>query len=202
MATTNTSPTTNIAAQKATIQAIYRKLVDGIQSELAGVDPFVIANQTISRADLLKRFEDRIAASEASKSARSAWRTAVESERTLAQAVEPLRAGIKRLLQMRFGPKSNKLQDFGFTPAKTPKKTAQAKATGVVKAKATRAARGTKGAVQKKAIKGAVTGVAVTPITATQQPAAGGGGGGPSVPAAGPATPTTAPAAAPSPKPS
>jgi hypothetical protein len=54
------------------------------------------------------------------------------------------------------GPKSNKLQDFGFTPLKTPKKSVASKATGVAKAKATRAARGTKGKNQKKLIKGAL----------------------------------------------
>ena len=67
-----------------------------------------------------------------------------------------------------FGTAPDVLADFGLHPkARTPL-TAEAKTAAAAKRKATRAARHTTGAKQKKSVKGAVTGILVTPITAGQ----------------------------------
>jgi hypothetical protein len=58
------------------------------------------------------------------------------------------------------------LADFGIHPKTRAPLTVEAKAAAAAKREATRTARGTKGSVQKKGIKGAVIGVTVTPITA------------------------------------
>jgi hypothetical protein len=58
------------------------------------------------------------------------------------------------------------LADFGIHPkARTPP-TVEASLAAVAKRRATRAARRTMGSQQKKAVKGDVTGVVVTPTTA------------------------------------
>ena len=59
------------------------------------------------------------------------------------------------------------LADFGINPKARAPLTVEAKAAAAAKRAATRAARHTMGSQQKKAIKGDVTGVLVTPITST-----------------------------------
>ena len=76
-----------------------------------------------------------------------------------------------------FGNTPDVLADFGVPPKKAPTPpSAETKLAAVAKREATRAARGTKGSVQKKSVKGNVTGVVVTPVTApapaSPQPAA------------------------------
>jgi len=85
------------------------------------------------------------------------------------------------------------LADFGLTARKVRVITPEQKAVAAAKAKATREARGTKGKVQKKAVKGAVTArLVVTPLAGSQAPAQA------TAPAAAPApVAATAPAAAP-----
>jgi hypothetical protein len=58
------------------------------------------------------------------------------------------------------------LADFGIHPKTAAPLTVDAKAVAVAKRAATRAARHTMGSQQKKGVKGAVTGVAITPIPA------------------------------------
>jgi hypothetical protein len=71
-----------------------------------------------------------------------------------------------------FGSSPTVLADFGLAPKKARKPlTPEQKAAASAKAKATRAARGTKGPVAKLAITGNVTGITVTPITAPVAPA-------------------------------
>ena len=66
-----------------------------------------------------------------------------------------------------FGNAPETLADFGVPPKKAPKPpTAETKAAAAVKRMATRKARGTCGSQHKKLVKGNVTGVVVTPITA------------------------------------
>ena len=57
------------------------------------------------------------------------------------------------------------LADFGLSPRKVAVVSPEARVAAVAKTKATRAARHTMGAKQKKAIQGDVTGVLITPIT-------------------------------------
>jgi hypothetical protein len=68
-----------------------------------------------------------------------------------------------------FGNQPDVLADFGLVPRKAPTPlTVEQKAAAAAKRKATRAARNTMGAVQKKKVVGTVTGVTITPITAPE----------------------------------
>ena len=98
-------------------------------------------------------------------------------------------------LKAAYGSSPDVLADFGISrKARTPL-TVDAKAAAAAKRAATRAARHTMGTTQKKAVKGDVTGVTVTPITApppiVPKPT-------PPAPAT-PPTPAVSPAAAPKP---
>jgi hypothetical protein len=114
--------------------------------------------------------------------------------------VLPLARAYANTLIAANGSASSVLADYGLTPRKArAPMTTDKQAAAVAKRNATRAARHTMGSVQKKAVKGDVTGVNVTPVTSatptpTTPPAnpvtpASGGGGQVTTPAA-PATAT------------
>jgi hypothetical protein len=155
----------NIAAQKADLVAGYRALVDAMTTELPDVTSVLVAKVSYTKADLIKEFQARIDAWEATKNARMTLHTMVAAERQVQLQVVPLRAGMKAFLSLRFGKNSPEIQKFGFTQIKKTQKTVQAKATGVANAIATRAARSTMGKKQKSAISG-------TPMTVVAEPAA------------------------------
>jgi hypothetical protein len=132
------------------VEAQFTALVNGITTVLIDVTQFVFASGTIAKADLVNRFSSRIAAAENTKAARLALHNAVAAEAKVAAEVAPYRIDMRNYLIMRYGKSSPMLQTFGFTQAKAPQKSAAAKAAGVAKARATRAAIGTKGKKQRK----------------------------------------------------
>jgi hypothetical protein len=163
--------TINVSAQRATFAALVAALVKGINTDLAGVDSFVIDGSRLARADLLARFQQTLDAIAAVKAARTALFQAVASQKTTLAQARALRGGVKRFLQTQLGPQNPKLQDFGFTPARVAKTLVTTKAQAKVKATATRAARGTKGRKQKAAIKGDATALPAKSGTAAAPPA-------------------------------
>ncbi|HEV3191241.1 MAG TPA: hypothetical protein VGY54_12120 [Polyangiaceae bacterium] len=152
-----TTSTINVTAQKATVAALLAALVKGIDTDLAGVDPFLLDGTLHARAQLLARFQAALDAFVSVKSARTALLQAVANQKAALAQTRPLRAGMKRFLQIQFGPSSPKLQDFGFTPARIPSTPVKTKAEAKVKSAATRAARGTKGKKQRANIRGNVS---------------------------------------------
>jgi hypothetical protein len=194
MATT-TSTQINIATQKITVEAEYEALINGMNTELANVDPIVLIEQSYPRAALIAEFQKRVDAAEATKTARNNLHTCVAQEKTVQTEVAPLRMAMKQYLQSRYGKNSPKLQLFGFTQAKKPAKTVASKMAAVTNAKATRVARNTMGKKQKLKVKGAPSPGGTTPSAASSA----------SAPAATPATtvhvapPPSPPATAPTP---
>jgi hypothetical protein len=157
----------NITTQKVNVEAEYQALITGINALLPGIDPFVFANLSLSRADLIKSLQRRIDAAEATKAARMAYHVAVAEERAVAAIVSPQRASLKVYLQGRFGKTNSQLQAFGFTPNRIPSKSVAAKATGLTTARATRVARNTLGKKQKSGIHGTVPTAASPPESPT-----------------------------------
>jgi hypothetical protein len=114
-----------------------------------------MAKTSYTKDDIVSVFRSRVSAAEATKAAKTAFHAAVANERAAEAKAAPLRKGMKRVLSVRFGEDGPELQKFGFTPAKARRPSAAAKAAGVVKAQATRKARGTMGKKQKAKIKAA-----------------------------------------------
>jgi hypothetical protein len=153
---------------KVQIQVAYQALVSGLQSTYEPSDTFVIAGQTLTRDEIIARLNAFIALGEATKATRQQWQGAVEAERAGLVAVNSLRQNLRSIVQARLGSKgASGLTAFGFSPAKTAKRTVTNKATAVAKTTATRAARHTMGKVQKQDITGDVVGITVTPLVAS-----------------------------------
>jgi hypothetical protein len=159
-----TISTINVSTQKSSLSLQLTALVNGINTDLVGVDPIDLDGVSTKRADVLARIQALLDAITAVKSARTTLQAAVANQNTLLAGGRALRTAMKRLLQTKFGPTSPKMQDFGFTQTHKGKPDVPTKAAALTKAKATRTARGTAGKKQKALIK------APSPVATTTSP--------------------------------
>jgi hypothetical protein len=149
------------------------------------VSSLPIGGSTYTPADLVKLIQSRIDSADRTNTTKAAWHSEVLAGRALNTNLAPIVRNLRQYVINVFGETSPVLADFGFAPPKRATLTPEQKAAAAVKAKATRAARHTSGKKQKKAVKGDVTGIVVTPVTAQKpgtSPAAPAATTGPSVP--------------------
>ena len=128
---------------------------------------FTIGSTVYTSASLMQVLQGLADAMTALAAAQAAAKDALAAAHEAATTVGPIVQAYRRIVVAAFGNASQTLVDFGVPApkARTPLTTEQ-RAVAVAKAKATRTARGTTSRKQKLAIKGNVTGVTVTPITA------------------------------------
>ncbi len=110
------------------------------------------------------------------EASKASTKAKLDLEKAEAPALRTFMGAYVTFVKAAFGTTPDVLADFGLHPKTRAPLTAEAKVAAAAKRKATRAARNTLGTVQKKSVKGAVTGIVVTPITAprpTVTPAAG-----------------------------
>jgi len=196
-----TSSTGSSHATKVDVEAQFQAVIAGLLAYYQPTDPFLMSDGTFTRDQLMARFQAFVSAVEQTKSDYQIWRTDVASEQALLTQVQPLRAGVRGIVQARFGKQGPQVLQFGFTPVKTAVRTAASKALAAEKAVATRKARGTVGKTAKAAIHGTVPAVpAVAPApqagSPTPAPVAPAASNAPATPAAS-ATPAAAAAPAP-----
>jgi sRNA-binding protein len=105
--------------------------------------------------------------------AKAALQVALDADEAAAPALLALLAALTKFLRSMFGTTADALADFDLDPPKVPAvRTAAEKAVAAAKGLATRKARGTGSAKQKKSVKGNVTAtLVVTPAPAAPEPA-------------------------------
>jgi hypothetical protein len=167
-------------------QAHDAQVIAGIEKHLQTVPSLPLLGSAYTPADLVKLVQSRLDAASTTTTTKANWHSTVVAEKALNAKLTPVLRALRQYVINVFGAASPVLADFGFAPSKLTTRTPEEKAAATAKAKATRAARHTMGTKQKKGVKGAVTGIVVTPITAPQPTAA------PTVPSA-PATSTGTP---------
>jgi hypothetical protein len=131
---------------------------------------------------------------------RAALASKVQGVRAQAPSSSALLASLDKYLRGTFGSSADTLADFGLAPpkARTPL-TAEQKAVAAAKRAATRVARGTKGSVQKKEVKGNVTAKLVVTPAGGSAPAAAPPAPAVTAPVASTPAASPAPAATPAP---
>jgi hypothetical protein len=143
------------------------KLIEGTAKHLAGVGQLMLAGGTLTPAQattelqaIVNAHADVDAALATVKAKRAAVRAQAPTHRVFLDA-------FVAFVRAAFGATPDVMADFGVKPRKaaTPL-TVDAKAAAAAKREATRAARHVMGPKQRKAVKGDVTGVTVTPIVA------------------------------------
>jgi pyruvate dehydrogenase E2 component (dihydrolipoamide acetyltransferase) len=162
---------------KVDVEASYQALIAGLLALYQPTDVFQLKSGTFTRDEIVAQLQTFVAAAETTKASNQVWRSDVQAEAAVEITVRPIRQGLRGIAQARFGNDGAELLKLGFAMAKTAKRSAAVKAEAVVKAAATRVARGTVGKKKKLAIKGVPA--------ATTAPAA-------PAPVAAPASPVTA----------
>jgi len=181
MGTNNFGKGTRAARAGQLIAGTRKHFKTGTQVlQSAGAFATVTADAAV--AELQKLIDNRAAA----VAARTTAKDVVAAEQAAMPTLVAFMNAFEGLIRGMFGGDTTVLADFGLAPRKRPvPKTSVELAAAAVKASATREARGTKGPKAKRAVKGKVTGIAVTPLTESTPaaPAA-------SAPASAPATAT------------
>jgi hypothetical protein len=175
--------------------AQYQALIAGIQ-KYAGNATFMVASQRFTAAQAVTFLQTLHDTSAATAAAKAAWKQSLASDEAAEAQNGSLAREIRDTIAIMFSNAAATLQGFGMAPRKKPTPlTTAARAAANAKAAATREARGTKGAAQKAAITGNVTGVTITPVVT---PTAGASTAPtPAAAASPPAASVTAPLAAP-----
>jgi hypothetical protein len=157
---------TSLKPTKAAALAQVLALIAGTTKHFP-TGSFTIGNTTYPSASLvqvLQGLANKLSARDGAEAGAKDARLAAE---TAEKQVGPIVTAYKRIVVAAFASATQTLADFGLTPpkARTPLTTEQ-KAARAAKAKATRLARGTTSKKQKLTVKGNVTGITVTPVTA------------------------------------
>jgi hypothetical protein len=151
---------------KATVAAQLQALINGLQKQFPK-GQFTLGNTVYTTATLVQAIQSLIDAITAVTTAQANATIAVAALRDTMAKVGPVVLALRRNLLVMFGDAADILALFGLAPRKAPApRTGTEKAAAAAKAAATREARGTTSKKKKLAIKGNVTGINVTPITA------------------------------------
>ncbi|MGA2447557.1 MAG: hypothetical protein ABTD50_02645 [Polyangiaceae bacterium] len=152
---------------KTTTLARDTQVIVGIQKHLQSTASLPLVGSTYAPADLVKLIQSRIDATGQADTTKATWHSTVATNEALNAKLMPVLRALRQYVINVYGATSPVLADFGFAPPKAATRTPEEKAAAVAKALATREARHTMGKVQKKTVKGNVTGIVVTPTTST-----------------------------------
>jgi hypothetical protein len=157
---------TTTSNTKAAALAHVQALIAGTTKHFPN-GSFTFGNTTYTSASLIQVLQGLASAMLARNAAEIGAKDALTAEQAAQTQIDPIIQAYERYVLATFVSATQTLSDFGLAPpkARTPL-TAQQLAARAAKAKATRTARGTTSKKQKLAVKGDVTGVVVTPITA------------------------------------
>jgi hypothetical protein len=174
----------NRSRSKAAALAFVQALIAGTKLHLPN-GQFTLGGTAFTSTTLLQFLQGLVDALSAAIAEQARATDVLAASRAMEAKVAPVIRDFRRLVLATFPGATQTLADFGLTPPKAPTpRTTETNAAAKAKAKATREARGTVGSRKRLAVKGNVTGVLVTSVTAPE----------PAPPAP---TVTTAPAATP-----
>jgi hypothetical protein len=176
---------------KGTVVALAEQLIAGTNKHLANTAQVLVAGQSRSPAQVTAELQALVNLRNDVEAAKASTKAKLAAETADMPARRIFMNAFVTFVKAAFGTAPDVLADFGLHPKTRTPLTVEAKTAAAAKRKATRAARHTTSAKQKKGVKGAVTGIVVTPITAGQSVATAAGS------ASAPATSTGTTAATP-----
>jgi hypothetical protein len=163
-------------------------LIAGTSKRLANATQVEFMGSSFTPAQITSTLQQLVDLRSDVDAAKATVKAKVAAEEAAMPSLHAFTSAFVAYIKVAFGASPEALADFGITPKVRTPLTTDAIAAANAKRSSTRKARHTMGTNQKKAIKGTVTGVVVTPIEATPVAA-------PSSPAA-PATSGSSPATA------
>jgi hypothetical protein len=145
---------------------LAKTVIAGVQKHLATVQ-LQVAGGSFTATQIVAELQQLVDLRAAVDAARATTTAKVAAEAAALPALRAFLSAIVQAVRTAFGNQADVLADFGLAPRKAPTPlTVEQKAAAAAKREATRAARGTKSAKAKKGIKGAVTGIVMTPVVA------------------------------------
>jgi hypothetical protein len=133
-----------------------QNMIDGVHKFLTQFASLPVGSQTVTPADIVRVFQERLDTGKAVLTADAARTAAVKADKDKRAQTAAFAQSFRRMVQGMFSQSPDTLATFGLKALKAAKKTVATKATALAKGKATRTARNTLGKKQKKAIKGTV----------------------------------------------
>ncbi|MDP9000698.1 MAG: hypothetical protein M3O46_11365 [Myxococcota bacterium] len=153
---------------KGNVVALAQQLIAGTNKHLANTAQVMLVGGSFTPAQVTEKLQALVKLRNDVDAAKASTKARLAVEKTDMPALRVFMDAFVSFVKAGFGTAPDVLADFGLHPkARTPL-TAEAKTAAAAKRKATRAARHTTGAKKKKSVKGAVTGIIVTPITSEQ----------------------------------
>jgi hypothetical protein len=154
---------------RVTQTAADQKLADGFNRHGSLIGSLLIDGKQLKPVDIVQVIQDRINATKAVDAGKATWLSAVKANKDGRAKTRAFMAQVRQAVLVMFASSIDILADFGLAPRKVRAPKPPVKVAAADKAKATRAARGTKGKKQKAKIKGAVpqTTPATTPPATT-----------------------------------
>jgi len=174
------------------VVALAKQLIAGTNKHLAGTAQVMLVGGSYTPAQIAEKLQELVNLRDDVDAAKAATKAKLAAEKADMPALRTLMEALVTFVKAAYGSQPDVLADFGVHPKTRAPLSAVAKAAAAVKRKATREARHTMGSKQKKGVKGAVTGIVVTPVTAAQPVAAAPAPSSPSAPAPGTGTGATA----------
>ena len=189
---------TSNSESKAAVVASAQQLIAGVTKHLGSATQVTLLGTAHTPADLTTKLQQVVGLQSDVDAAKATTRSKLTAQKASMASLRPMMGALVAYAKASFGSQPDVLADFGIHPKPRVALTVEAKAAAAAKRAATRAARGTMGSVQKKGVKGDVTGVTITPTTAAT-PVATPVVSTPSSPTVG--APSPAPTASPAPHP-
>jgi hypothetical protein len=147
--------------------ALARQLIAGTQKHLANAGQLTFAGGVFTPAQVEAHLDALVTLRTDVETAKAAATAKVAAERAQIPALRAFVLAFANLVKAQFGTQPDVLADFGFKPRKVRKPmTPEQRAAAQAKRDATRKARGIIGTRKRAAVKGDVTGVTITPLTA------------------------------------
>ncbi len=132
------------------------KIIEGLQKHASTMSSLVVQNQTVTAAQAIATLQARIDAITAAQAAKVALADAVEQQDKELTSTDAFVEALTTVIRGMYAGSASLLADFGQSPKKATKLTAEQQALASQKRRATREARHTMGSKQKAGIKGAV----------------------------------------------
>jgi len=145
---------------------VAKQLIAGTTKHLSNTAPAAFLGGSFTADQITSKLQTLVDLRAGVDAARAAAKAKIAAEATQRPPLRAFMDALTAYVKVTFGTAPEVLADFGINPKARALLTVEEKAAAVAKRAATRAARHTMGSQQKKGIKGTVTGVLVTPISA------------------------------------
>jgi len=144
-----------------------QSLIAGVNKHLSAMTSVTVAGQSLTPAQIVQSLQTLVDLRTAFLAAQASAKAKVSAETTQSPPLRALMSAFTAYVKASYLNSPEVLADFGLQTKPRALLTTEAQAAANAKRASTRAARHTMGSQQRKAVKGDVTGVTVTPIVAT-----------------------------------